>query len=110
MIDTGKILAGGHRWMRCTSCGRAAIALEPGGRCRQRAAIGKRRKLDDGSEAVRWFCPGRLALADAIAKGDQERCSRAGCRHVAVLTTAIGERVCCRCLAELASIAEGDGA
>lgn len=90
MIDTSKILAGGHRWMRCTSCGQAATTLEPGVRCR-----------------LRWGCQGRLALADAIAKGDQERCPRAGCRNVARFTTAKGERVCCRCLEGLAAIGMG---
>lgn len=102
-LDTSRVLAGGHRWARCDTCGRPAVVTTEGGRCRQRAAIGKRRKLDDGTEAVRWSCGGTMAFADAIAKGDDERCSRAGCRNVAALTTAIGERVCCRCLGALAA-------
>lgn len=92
--------------MRCTSCGQPAIALEPGGRCRQRAAIGKATKNDDGSMRYRWSCPGTLELVDREAKGGEPSCAREGCRNLAAITTARGEGVCSRCLAALAAIAE----
>jgi hypothetical protein len=103
LIGHSNILPGGHRLMRCTSCRRGAVALEEGGRCRQTAAIAKTRKLDDGTEAIRWSCPGRLHATDAPAKKGEAVCQRQGCGNAPMFTTANGEAVCRRCLAALAS-------
>lgn len=107
-VDTSRILPGGHRWFVCSSCRLPAIALEPGGRCRQRAAVGKVRKLPNGTDVVRWSCPGVMvapdatATAAAIGRGDVVGCVREGCGNVARVTTWRGEKVCLRCLGELA--------
>lgn len=115
-VDPGRVLPGGHRWMLCSSCGRPAIALEEGGRCRQTAAIGKATKRDDGTEAMRWSCPGKLTTglvrptAAAIARGEAIACEREGCGYGAQVTTARGERVCLRCLSALADALGAAGA
>ena len=100
------ILPGGHRAMRCTECKREAVALVEGGKCRQRAAVATRRKLDNGAEAIRWSCGGRLEPVDHAAGKGSPACERQGCGNALMFTTATGERVCRRCLAELAN-AEG---
>lgn len=102
MTLDSRLEPGGHRLRRCSSCGRDAFTLEDGATCRQTAAIAKTRKLDDGTEGKRWICPGRLYAHDALAKRDEGVCERKGCGNGQRATTAIGERLCLRCLGELA--------
>jgi hypothetical protein len=83
-VESGT-LPGGHRWRRCSSCGRPALTLEDGGRCRQSKD-----------------CKGKLHAQDALAKKGEGVCERQGCGNAARVTTAIGEGVCFRCLSEMA--------
>ena len=103
-VDSALIYPGGHRWRRCSFCHAWALTLDSGGRCRQGSSV--REVSAEGLLSV--SCPGKVVDVDTAARPSTakrqaiEGCSRPGCGNGAAITTAMGERVCWRCLAEMA--------